>query len=254
MATRTFRLDDYENRDIRESDTVLHKGNRYIPVRTSEQDGTFRLFTVTRHAFSEFYRYPGEDTLGTVYVPPHPSQTAEDIMGAHYVWEEGGFWYWAHCSPDEQVDFAADARTFSLEQFALDIAKNGIKVAEATNTVVRARVLAEQKALIKFAEAVGNHVRKTVLGETLGYYHRNEHHDHRRELTLEAIAAVTSEWAEAAKTNVAVKAEARAVASKVNGIKNALATVPIIETRAARVARLEAEKKAKETPTETPND
>lgn len=167
-------------------------------------------------------------------------------MGAHYAWEHEGAWMFAHCSPDEQVDFAADARTFALEQFTLDIEEAFTKALESTNAVVRNQLIAEIKALVKFKRAVGSHVYDTVIGETLGHYHRDEHHDHRRELAIAGMNAVVAKWAEAGKTDLGVKEELRDIVSEVNAIRVALQTTHTIETRAARKARLEAEKKAAE--------
>ena len=176
---------------------------------------------------------------------------AEDVQGAVYVEWKDDAWLFAHCSPQQQIDFAASARTFAIEQFSLPIAKAGTKVDEATNAVIKSVAVTKKKALTAFAEAVGAHVHKTIVEATLGAYHRDPHQDHRRDLTVAAIDAVLAAWDEAGKTDKAVRDDRQAVGMPASDVRASLTTTHTIEWRHARVARLEAEKKAKEAEAET---
>ena len=134
-----------------------------------------------------------------------------------------------------------------------------MKVDEATNATVKGIAVAKASALVKFAEAAGAHAYATVVGQTLGYYHRNPHSDHKRELAIAAISATLAAWAEAGKTNKAVKDDLSAANADASAVKTALEATHTIEWRAARVKRLAAEKAAaeaaaEETTTATPGD
>ena len=257
MTAKTHRLEAGHPPDgFVESHTILHMGNRYVATRHGQTDGPFNLTLVVLKG--SWYSLQTSEPFGTVYYGPHPSVTAEDVIGAEYAWEEDGAWKFAHCSPDEQVDFAADVRTFALEQFTIALAKAHKKVHEATNPTLLARVQQEEADLLEVTEAVGTWVHKTVVDAVLGAYHKNPHHDYRRELTDAAIDGVLADLAEKGKTDLATLTKRSNVLAVMREVKRSLNTTHTIEDRATRAARLEAEKKAKEaeaateTETETP--
>ena len=195
---------------------------------------------------------------GDIYSPPHPSMTYEDVEGASYAYDDGTYWLFAHCSPGEQIDFAVSARTFAINQFQASIDKAQVKVDQATNAPAKALAVAKVKALVDFSVAVGGVVHDTVVGATLGHYHRDPHHDHRRDLTVDAIASVLADWKKKALTDTAVAAARKNVTTDAASVSTTLNETNPIEWRHVRAARLEAEKKKKEaaaeTPTETPTE
>ena len=232
---------------------VFNDGDKpYIVERESREDGTFHATFCYKDSWEEDgqtvtrYRVYHSEPYGYAYGPVHESVTREDVDGARYAYDDGTHWHFAHCSPDEQIDLAAAARTFTTEQFSIAIAKAQIKVDEATNATVKAQAITKADALVKFAEAAGADAYKRVVGETLGHFHRNPHHDHKRELAIAAIGTVLAAWGEAGKTDVVVRADLRAVNSDASDVKTALEATHTIEWRAARVKRLAAEKAAAE--------
>ena len=175
---------------------------------------------------------------GYVYGPVDPATAYEDVEGATYAYDDGTYWHFAHCSPDEQIDFAADARTFALDQFSIEIDEAHVKVAEASNAPVKAAAVTKVKALIAFTKAVGADVHKRVVGATLGHYHREPHHDHRRELAIAGIDAVLEQWQEAGKTDKATRLDRAAITDTAAAVRTALTSSHTIEWRAAREKRL----------------
>ena len=126
------------------------------------------------------------DIHGAYYRPPHPSMVAEDIEGATYAYDDGTHWLFAHCSPQEQLDFASDAEQFCYAAFAeyIDRALNSAQT--GANTKAR--------ALVDFAQQASRDVFNTVRNQTLGYYHRKPHNDHRRDLAHASIVKVWTAW------------------------------------------------------------
>ena len=216
-------------------DTVPRDDHRWFAIR---QGGEFHLHQATPLGDSGFYRPFTPKISGFLYRPIHSSMTPEDIEGATYAWDDGTYWHFAHCSPDEQIDFAADARTFALEQFSIVIAEADVKVSEATNPPVKGAALAKVRALIAFSKAVGADVHKRVVGATLGHYHRDPHHDHRRELAIAGIDAVLEQWQETGKTSKPIRLDRQAILSTVEGVKEGLTSTHEIEWRADREKRL----------------
>lgn len=248
MKPEIIRLDDTRRRRrLSGLEIVEHDGRPYAVVRNAEHDGEFHLM----HAPSWVYRgttvhsVESGDPFGAIYTPPHPSTKAEDVMGATYAYDDGTYWHYAHCSPDEQIDFAADARTFAIDQFTVAIANAHLKIDEATNAVAEAAAFTKAQSIVKFAEAIGADVHKRVVGATLGHYHRNQHHDHRRELAIEGIDAVLEAWRVAGLTDKAVRADRSNVSATATEIRTSLTTTHDIEWRAAREKRLNDAKAAK---------
>ena len=252
----TFLDDVWTNHELSElnfaqSALVIDDGHHLAAVRDAKDHGTFHLRKMSGNK-EHGYRSLQTDPHGYIYQPPHPSMTADDIEGATYAYDDGTHWHFAHCSPDEQVDFAAAVRVFVVAQFQVAIENARTKVTEATNAITKATALTKVKALVKFASTAGTLAFNEVVGETLGHYHRDPHHDHYRQLAVSAIDAVSSSWSKAAVASKAVRQDATLVGADVAGIRAELVDTHIIETRAARVMRLEAEKKAKEAAAETP--
>ena len=214
---------------------------RYVAVR---QGGTFHAMPC-RADGDEWQIYP--QSWGYVYSPVRPSTTFEDVEGATYAYWDGKYFRFAHCSPDEQIDFAADARTFALDQFSIEIDEAHIKIAEATNAPVKAQAVTKAKALIAFTKAVGADVHKRVVGATLGHYHRLPHHDHRRELAIAGIDAVLEAWREAGITDKAIRLDRQNIVSTAAEVRAALTSEHDIEWRADRVKRLNDEAAARGT-------
>ena len=225
-----------------ELDSVLTvSGKRYIIIMTSAQIITVPVTISDDRAYPIPADLPG---IGIGYRHIHPSTKIEDVEGARHAWDDGTHWHFAHCSPDEQVDLAAEVRTFTSEQLSLAVASVQVKAIEATNAVLRGRQIAEVKALIEFAEAASAQAYKTVIGETLGHFHRNPHTDHLREQALEAYTVVLADWAEKGKVDRAILAKHAAVRTHVTAVQSVLSTTHTIERRTTRVARLAAEAEA----------
>ena len=240
---------------LRLADVLDHNGKKWIVLR---EGGTFHLRVAEEYEADDdgntgygFYEHP---YYGEIYRPINQAMTYEDVEGATFAHDTGTDWLFAHCSPQQQIDFAARARTFAIDQFMLLISKADMKVIEATNAVVKSQAAIKAKAVTRFAEAVGEEVHKQVVGATLGHFHRNPHEDHKRDLTVAAIDAVLAAWAEAGKTDKAAKGDHAAVTTPAATVRSALTTTHTIEWRHARVARLAAEKKAAEAAAEAESE
>lgn len=239
---------------LRPQDTLVADGIRYAVVRSG---GSFHLRRTKKHwteTNEDLFAVHAFKAHGILYRPLHPSMTPEDIEGATYAFDNGVSYEFAHCSPQEQVDYAALARTFAIQQFFLAITRVQSKIAMATNATTRAALVGKFDALRDFAKAVGEEVYDTVLGETLGHWHRNPHHDHRRDLTVDAIASVLAVWKKAGLTNEAAAARRLNVTADAGKVTTALTETHTVESRHARVARLAAEAKKKEAATPADGD
>lgn len=227
------------------ADSLLSaRSQKWLIVREARDHGMFHL-RLANEVDPGAWEPRVDDAHGFVYRPVDSRMTAEDIEGATYALDTGTAWLFAHCSPHEQVDLAAEARSFAVEQFGLAIARAQVKVHMATNATVKAAAVAKVSALADFAEAVGASVHATVTGAELGHYHRNPHNDHKRDLAVEAIAAVLADWKEKALTVTAIGEKRGRVTADAAAVSTALAKTHTIEWRHERAARLEAEAKAK---------
>ena len=222
-----------------ETDTVVWDNKRWFVFGS---EGQFHLRLARKWHSGEYSPHAGK-AHGELYRPPHPSMTREDIEGATYAYDNGTHWLFAHCSPQEQIDFAIETKTFAMSQFQPLINNAQRKVSGATNTNARVSAGARLSALIEFAGLVGDAVYETIVGETLGYYHRNPHDDHRRDLTVKAINALWALWKKAALNNALTRTKRASILSDVPAIVNSLTKGHTIEWRHEREARLEAEKK-----------
>ena len=203
-------------------------GNIFHLVKVSDGEGT--------PPAPIWHHVAGNDA--PMYVPAHPSQTREDIDGATYAWNDGDHWYFAHCSPEEHRQFAADAEAFARGQFDDVIQEVNAKIGyNAQNNGARNSAFAEATALIKFARLVGRRVHEVVVSETLGHYHRNPHADHKRALTVAAIDRVLGTWRQNSQADAQARADHSRVADEVAEVRKRLVTTDTIETRAERHQR-----------------
>ena len=220
------------------TDTVFVNGRYYLILRAERTRGPFHLRVTSYREGDTLAGAYAPEVHGAYYRPPHPSMTAEDIEGADYAWDDGSHWHFAHCSPHEQVDFASLVRTFTEQQFSLPLTKAEIKVQEATNAVAKAAAVARVRALVSFATAAGLAAYNNVVNATLGHFHRDPHHDHRRDLAVDALDTVLADWNERGRNDKALRSDATAVSNTVAAIRAALSTEHTIEWRAAREKRL----------------
>ena len=137
---------------------------------------------------------PQVETFGEVYAPVHPDMTIEDVEGARYPHDDGTQWLFAHCSPKEQIDFAADVENYARAEMqdAINRAMLALQIAPAgaTRTAARDKV----DSLGEFSRAVAQNAHQQVTAATLGYWHRNPHEDHRRDIAVAAIETVLALW------------------------------------------------------------
>ena len=255
LTDRIYHIEAYRDLDepptFAAADSISHDGKLWVPILSG---GAFHLRPLRTAHSGPGYDLVSPKAHGYLYRPVDPSMTFADVEGATYAHDTGTHWQFAHCSPDEQVDFAALARTYAVQQFFPAITRVQAKIAMATNATARAALVGKLGALLDFATAVGEAVYETVIGETLGHWHRNPHHDHRRDLAVAAIASVLAEWKKAGLTDQAAAARRLNVTTDAAKVTTALTETHTIEWRHARAARLAAEAKAKEAAAETPSE
>ena len=167
--------------------------------------------------------------------------TAEDIEGATYAYDDGTHWLFAHCSPAEQIGFAARAEAFAFAQFAEPIQTSNAIGARAESNGGRNTAYQKSLALLTFARKVGQRVHKVVVGATLGYYHRNPHTDYKRLIT---VAAIKTEL-QVLRQNQEADADSRAMLGRVTVAANAivarLTSSHTVEWRHERAQRVQLE-------------
>lgn len=176
---------------------VAEGDDLFFAVRESETHGVFSLrkagFRPADDYWSAGYYPDPDETGGAIYQPLHPEMLPEDIRGATYAHNDGTYWRIAHCSPHEQMDFAASAKSFAFAAFDEEIAR-----AQATlgnlNTSSKALAYGVLRALIDLAHQASVEVLTRVQFAALGHYHKNPHHDHRRDLALAAVDKVWAAW------------------------------------------------------------
>ena len=257
-TTRIVQLEDMWNDHnlegvwLGESDVIERDGKKWAVIK---EGGDFHLRLVKSqmigpdaNSLVKAYHLAVEYPHGHAYRPIHPSMKPEDIEAATFAHDNGTHWLFAHCSPEEQVDYAADVRTFALEQFSMAIKSAQVKVDEATNNIVKARAIEKVKHLIEFAVGVASDCYSTVIGATLGHYHKDRHHDHRREIVIASITKVIEEWRIAGEANKSDRVKHQNAGTVAAGINTLLSATHTIEWRHEREARLEEEKKKKEAP------
>lgn len=223
------------------SHTILADGERWAAILAH---GAFHLRLAVPsqiHRPNYWFRDESKGGHGILYGPIHPSMTPDDIEGATYAHRHGTQWLFAHCSPDEQVDFAARAEAFAFAQFAEAIQLSLAVGALATTNGARNTSAAKTRALVAFARKVGRKIHDQVVGEVLGHYHRNRHIDHKRDLTV----AVIRRELQVLRQNQEADADSRAglgrVENAANSIISRLTSTHTIEWRHERQERLQRE-------------
>ena len=198
-----YRRHDREGRRWPKSATIEHDSARWLIARDAQYHGRFHLRAVDTHTIDgEQVYYPqASEPHGYIYSPIHASMEAQDIEGASYAFDDGTHWHFAHCSPHEQIDLAASAEQFAFNAFMPSILASKADALQTDDKSTRIAALYMAKDIKKFAMAVGRHVHATVVGQALGHYHKDPHHDHRRDLAVASIDAVLALWKEAAKTD-----------------------------------------------------
>lgn len=238
VTARRYPLGEHNPNTARfaEADTVASGKRRYFAVRSSGDHGRFHL----RHAD---VGPPGRIILaagrahGVIYRPIHPKMTADQIEGASYAYDDGEFWRFAHCSPAEQHEFAADAELYAVAQFGEAIQHSTAKGALAEANAVRNTSHAKTTDLIAFARRVGRRVHRVVVEAELGAWHREVHRDHRRELTVAAIRRESGVLRQNAEADPASRAMLARVGDAAAAIVSRLTEAPAIEWRHERIAR-----------------
>ena len=178
----------------------------------------------------------GHDS-GYVYQPLEPGVSFADVENASYVKDTGTYWLIAHCSPDEQIGFAAEIRTFARSQFDEVVHDAFFKYCEASNRAARTKAQDRLEALKNFAAAVGKSAHDTVIAADLGYYHRDVHKDWHRALTKDAVTAVLAAWKTKGLTNKSVRDQRALALSAATAVQTAMSTEHTIKTRAAKAAK-----------------
>ena len=222
-------------------------GLRYFAVREARDHGRFAL--VTADSWDDdgrtAYAPPSDRQSGILYQPLAEGTTAADISGATYAWDDGTAWHFAHESPGERHDLAAQVEALAVAHCQPAINGAQLKVLEATNNAVRSRKLMELTALQDFAGIVQAEAAKAIGGRTLGHHGRDPHRDHVRQIIVAAIAAALAAWERRARTDTAARARTSGLRLIAAELTKRLTASPTIETRAARAAREAAEAKAK---------
>ena len=214
-------------------DVLAHDGRKWIVIK---EGGTFHLRLADGND-ADGYVFFVQDSYGEVHRPIHKSCKYEDIEGAPYAWDDGTAWHFAHCSPGEQLDLAAEAEAFAVQQFAEAIQAATAEAALADINQARNTNHARAKALINFARVVGRRVHEVVVGETLGHFHRNPHQDHKRDLTVAAIRRQVGVLKQNSAADIGSRHMHGRVSEAGKAIVARLTESPTIETRAARVQR-----------------
>ena len=225
----TDRIVSVENKTVAlaKTDIIEWDGKPWVVFKS---DGAFHLRLARYYPGPDIYGVHAGKPHGLLYRPLHPDMTVEDIEGATYARDNGTSWEFAHCSPQQQVDFAADAEAYTRAQFGLAIDEANAALSVGTTTAAKAKV----DALIEFAEAAGRRAHALVVAQTLGYYHREPHNDHLREIAWECIYAQQLDWiARASRDNDSIRIQAA-----VRAIKMRLNSTHTIEWRHERVKRL----------------
>ena len=168
---------------------------RYAAVKTGGNFHASTCYFESRHSHDGETRewYLGSVQHGDIYAPVHPSTTYEDVEGATYAHDDGTYWIFAHCSPGEQRDFAEVAAQFTMSLFDPAIKRANLLLGNATDST-RTDRYHRARAFVDFAEQSANEARRIVLLKPLGYYHKDPHHDHRRDIALAATNAVWAAW------------------------------------------------------------
>ena len=177
-----------------------------------------------------------------IYYPIDPRMTEEDIKGATLAYPNAtnDGWLFAHCDADFHLDqeVRIKADIISLFQPGLDVRMSTVITARDT---LQTAALEKWQKVVDFRSAVINRAETNARNVHLGWYHQNPHESHLHSLILSAIEGTKEHW----DNTPALKYST--VSGVVDPIIHALKNPHPYETRWDMAARLEAEKKAKDT-------
>ena len=181
---------DHEAFYFAASDVIAHDDEKWLAVL---EGSTFHLRLVTGDD-EDGYFFTAQDPEGHVYRPVHRDMLGGDVEGARYAEDRDGEWIFAHCSPEEQTAFAAEAEAFTISQFTEQMFRATNRTALATEPVERATAFNQAQAAMDFARDAGRKAHSIVVLAVLGHYHKNPHDDHLREIALKAINDTLKAW------------------------------------------------------------
>ena len=182
---------------LRPGDFITEDGRDYAVIDYNE---AFHAVPLEKWARDNAYggvRYNlGGDPIeyGKLYRPVDPSMTRDDVEGASYAYDDGTAWHFAHCSPHEQIDYAAEAEAYTRAQLQPAIDAAVVALASVTSASAKSTLLPRARALTHLAREAGRDTHARVVQATLGYYHREPHNDHRRDLAVTSIRAILALW------------------------------------------------------------
>ena len=180
-------------------------GSNYFPENALLTVGTDTFFVCRFHRNhgpfvlvqnrSSYRTLPAEvrDRHLFVYSPLHSSVTAEGVEGAVYAENVDGAWAFAHCTPQEHLDYAALVSGFVIDLFSPELHRLQSKLAFQPDAIKLKRV--ETNAL--FASECGKAAYSAVSTSLLGSYHLNGRPVGLKNIAKNAVAKVLGEWKEA---------------------------------------------------------
>ena len=182
------------------------------------------------------------DRYVELHYPIDRRMTEEDISGATIAYpnEDNTAWLFAFCDEDFMLDYEHRLEAASASRFAKEINDAQVKVNEATNTTIKAKVVGIHRNLVTFCDDVIEFIHEEARTRHIGYYQQNPLEGHIHVPIKRAIDAVTLDWIQNKST------EYGTINTIVGRVLKTLTNQHTYETRWDRDARLEAEAKAAE--------
>ena len=216
------------------------------------------LIVEWRRSTDENYYYPHE-YVAKVYFPIDPRMTLTDIEGATIAYPNAtnNGWLFAHCDSDYHIDheyrlLAAVTTAFEAEQARAEkVFRDSIYdcflVNDRGNQAAVTGFNRMCHHLSQFREDVKAELLKEAQSHHLGYYQQNPHEAHIHAPLERAIRAVIPRW----EARVNRLLEWTPISTYVNGVLAKVAKKHAYETRWDKEARIEAEKNAASTETDS---
>lgn len=239
-----IRLDDKQTPFFQDSDTIEYGGSRALVTRLTETHGPFQLIGTTSWKETEgTVHHPRHQGVhGVVHRPPHPTVEPHDVLSANYAWQDDdGYWHFAPCSPDVQVNFADEVEDFAASQFNRAIMKSNAKMAQGTVNHVRTTAFAKSTALLEVSESLGRWCHDRVIKAALGHWHKNPEVNYRRAITVVGLDFQLAQMRQLAPHDPAVRAKLGRVQAEINAIRTRLTSEHDILRRALFEAEQAAE-------------
>ena len=234
-------------------DVLHHDGKHWIVIR---EGGIFHLRQAseweTDDGITAYSFVFDVSPYGEIYRPINQAMTYEDVEGATYVEDTGTDFIFAHCSPQQQIDLAADVANYARTELQDAINRAGLALQIATRET-QAYTDARDKvdALGQFSRTVAQNAHHQIVSATLGHWHRNPHEDHRRNVTVSAIESVLALWdtlgQEDTQAGRAISATRSKVLADATAVLTTLKQEHSIEWRHVRQKRLNDAEAAKGT-------